>query len=302
MDPWFLHLLPAPLSLIAAAWPLLMLCCCLPFCLSWASHLAGCCITSLLSSWLLHCLFSRRHLPSAGASTSHCAVASHHALLHSIASPASSSADCCITSTHTIASDLPASPPLILVAPWPLMLLVRLVVASPLLTLLPPICWHLHLSLHHCLLSYHGLLCLLYGWLLHCLCRSSSRCVPASGCATSTSHLPFAFCLPWLVVMLLLVALPLPPILLTCNRLSMRWLIVAMHLVALPLQLIFLARCCPLMRCLHLPIPFDYPLPWLVVASLLVAPPHPLSLHAAASQRTGCSAAPFLHRLCNSSY
>ncbi len=40
------RLLPAPLSLIAVAWPLLMLCHRLLFCLSWASCLASCCIAS----------------------------------------------------------------------------------------------------------------------------------------------------------------------------------------------------------------------------------------------------------------
>jgi hypothetical protein len=36
-----------------------------------ASRTAGCCITSLSSSWLLHHHSSHRHLPSVGASTSH---------------------------------------------------------------------------------------------------------------------------------------------------------------------------------------------------------------------------------------
>ncbi len=129
---WLLRLPPALSSVIAVAWPLLMLCHRLPFHLSCTSNLAG----------------------------------------------------FCITSTHTAASNLPASPPLIvtppLVVPWPPVPLVWLVVASPLLTPLPPICRQLRLSLRQCLLSRHGLPCLLSGWLLCCLCCSSSWCVPAS--------------------------------------------------------------------------------------------------------------------------
>jgi hypothetical protein len=137
---------------------------------------------------------------------------------------ASSPAGCCVTSTHTAPSDLLASPPLIatlsLIAPWPPVPLVWLVVALPLLMLLPPICQHLQLSLHHYLLSHHSLLCLLSGWLLRCLRRSSSWCVPASQHATSTSHLSFTYCLLWLVLALLLLVPPLTPILLTGNHLS----------------------------------------------------------------------------------
>jgi hypothetical protein len=113
---------------------------------------------------------------------------------------------------------------------------------------------------------------------LHRLHRSSSQCVPASQYATSTSHLPFAFYLPWLVVVLLLIVPPLPPILLTCNRLSACRLAVATPLAVPPLQLVHSARCCLSMHCLHLPLPFASYLPWLVVASLLVALPLPLIL------------------------
>ncbi len=87
---WLLCLPPALSSLIAVVLPLLTLRPCLPFCLSWASCLAGCCIASLSSGWLLHCLSSHHHLPSKGASTSHCALASHHAPLGAIGSCASS--------------------------------------------------------------------------------------------------------------------------------------------------------------------------------------------------------------------
>jgi hypothetical protein len=90
--------------LIAVAWPLLTLHCPLPFCLSWASCLASCCVASPL---------------------------------------------------------MPHSIPLFL-AP-----LVWLIVASPLLMLLPPICWRL--SSRHCLLLCYGLPCLLSGWFWHCL-------------------------------------------------------------------------------------------------------------------------------------
>jgi hypothetical protein len=114
---WLLHLPPAPSSLIAVVWPLLKLRRCLPFCLSWASRPAGCCITSLSSGWLLRhlssrrhlCLYSRRRLRSAGISASHCAVASHCA----IASRAFCPAGCCVTSPHATASHLPATLPLI---------------------------------------------------------------------------------------------------------------------------------------------------------------------------------------------
>jgi hypothetical protein len=189
-------------------------------------------------------------------------------------SHASSLAACCVAFTHAAASDLPASPPLItpppLVVPWPPVPLVGLVVALLLLPLPPPICWRLRLSLHRHLSSHHGLPCLLSCWLSCCLHCSSSRHIPASQHATSTSNLLFAFCLLRLVVELLLVALPLPPILLTRNHLSMHRLIVIMPLVALPLQLVHLAHCCLLMCRLHLQLPFASCLSWLVVASLFL--------------------------------
>jgi hypothetical protein len=141
---WLLRLPPAPSSLIAVAWPL------------------------LLSGWLLHCLpliwlvvasplLTLPHLPSAGTSASHRVVTSRHAPLCAIASRASSPYGCCNASPHTATSNPLASPPLIaplpLVTQLPPMPLVQLVVASPLLTLLPPICRQLCLSLRCCLLS-----------------------------------------------------------------------------------------------------------------------------------------------------
>jgi hypothetical protein len=99
-------------------------------------------------------------------------------------SRASSPSGYCIASTDAATSNLSASPPLILpsplVAPWPPIPLVLLVVASPLLMPPPPIWWHLHLPLRHCLLSHHGLPYLLSGWLLPCLRHSSSWRAPAS--------------------------------------------------------------------------------------------------------------------------
>jgi hypothetical protein len=109
---WLLCLLPAPLSLIVVVWPLLTLDRCLLFCFSQASCLADCCITSLSFGWMLHCLSSHHHLPSASNSASHCAVSSCHALS----------------------------------IPSPIMPLVWLVILLPLLTLPPPICQHLCLS------------------------------------------------------------------------------------------------------------------------------------------------------------
>jgi hypothetical protein len=134
---WLLHLPPALLSLITVAWSLLTLFHCLLYRLSWASWLAGCCIASLLSGWLLHCISSRRHLPSASNSAFHCAGASHHTPLHAIAFHASSPAACCGASPHAATTHLPESLPLI--APWPPVPLVWLVIALPLLTPPPPI-------------------------------------------------------------------------------------------------------------------------------------------------------------------
>jgi hypothetical protein len=200
----------------------------------------------------------------------------------------SSPAGYCFTSTDATAYNLPASlpliPPLPLVTPWPPVPLVWLVVASPLLMPPPPICQCLRLSLHRRLSLRHGLLYLLSGWLLCCLRRSSSWRAPASQHAASTSHLPFAFCLPRLVVALLLVVPPLPPILLSRYRLSTRRLIKVTPLVAPPLQLVLLMCCCLSTHYLHLPLPFTSCLPWLVVASLLIAPPHSSSLRVAPSQ------------------
>ncbi len=89
-----------------------------PLHLSHASCLAGCCIASLTSSWLLHHFSSRCHLLSSIAHASHCTVASHHAPLCAIASCASSPASCCAAYTHAAAFDLRASPPLIMPLPF----------------------------------------------------------------------------------------------------------------------------------------------------------------------------------------
>jgi hypothetical protein len=164
---------------------------------------------------------------------------------------ASCPADCCITSCHATASRQPASPPLI--AP-----LVRLVVASPLVTPLPPPLiaqpplitpllrllsgWLLrHLSSRpylpsacasdsqHTAASYHAPLtirdvrvsCLFSSWLLHRLsscCRLPSACASASHC-TAASH-----CAPLTPLVQLVAALPLvtlrPPIHLHLHLLS----------------------------------------------------------------------------------
>jgi hypothetical protein len=99
----------------------------------------------LLSGWLLRCLSSRRHLPSACASASHCITASHRAPLTPlirlvVVSP-------CVTlpppvhlrlHSHCTAASHCA----------PLAPLVRLAVASPHLTLPPPVRLRLRLSLH----------------------------------------------------------------------------------------------------------------------------------------------------------
>ncbi len=232
----------------------------------------------LLSSWLLHCLYSRRCLPSAGVSASHCAIASCHAMASIplvwlvVPSPLSLILLACpsgwllcflcrSSSWHAPASwRAPAS--------WHTTSTSHL----PLAFLLPPmICRHLRLSSCCCLSLHYGLTYLLTGWLLYCLychcclpssgvtadCHAvasrcamasrtscladccvtsashplgaplqlvvasplplidapSSHCAPASQhatstshpswCTTSTSHLLFAFCLPWMVVALL---------------------------------------------------------------------------------------------------
>jgi hypothetical protein len=80
-----------------------------------------------------------------------------HRLL-SCLSRASRPAGCCVASPHAAASHLPASTPLIvpslLVASWHSVPLVGLVVVSPLLTLLRPLCPHLLLS-RCCVASPH---------------------------------------------------------------------------------------------------------------------------------------------------
>ncbi len=116
--------------------------------------------------------------------------------------------------------------------------------------------------------------------------------IPASQHATSTSHFPFAFCFPQLVVTLLLiapplpltlsmrnhlsmlqqivtlplVAPPLPPFILMRICLSMRQLVVALLLVVPLLLLIVLTCCCLSMCSLHLPLPFASCFLMLVVA------------------------------------
>jgi hypothetical protein len=116
------------------------------------------------SGWLLRHLSSCHRLPSACASASHCTATSHHA---------------------------------------PLTPLVRLVVASPLVTLPPPVCLRLRLSLHRRLSRR-----LLSGWLLHHL---SSRRRLLSACASASHCTPLAP-LVWLVVASPLVMPPLPPV------------------------------------------------------------------------------------------
>ncbi len=155
---WLLHLPPALLSLIAVAWPLIRLRRCLLICHSQASCPDGCCVASLLSGWLLHCLSSSRHLPSAGDSASHCTIASRHAPHNGIASRASSPAGFCIASPHAAASHLPV--PLPIVAPLSLVTPLMGFLSGWLLCSLPS---HHHLpsagaSASHCIItSHHGL-------------------------------------------------------------------------------------------------------------------------------------------------
>jgi hypothetical protein len=130
---------------------------------------AGCCVAShhtattshplintassqhAVTSWLMRCLSSCCHFQTSRISTSHCGIAS----CCPIASLASCPAGCKIASPQTTASHLPATLPLIapsplvmpLTMPLPLAPLVWLVVASPLLTPSPPICWRLRLLL-----------------------------------------------------------------------------------------------------------------------------------------------------------
>ncbi len=61
----------------------------------------------LFSGWLLHCLSSRRCLPSSGISSSHCAIASCHAM----ASCASCSAGCRASATHPLGASMPLNAP-----------------------------------------------------------------------------------------------------------------------------------------------------------------------------------------------
>jgi hypothetical protein len=89
------------------------------------------------------------------------------------------------------------------------------------------------------------------------LLKAPAGCCIASNCNTSAAR-PHGASLP-------LNALPLPPILLTCCRLSTRWLVIGLLLVVLPLPLILLMR-------RHLSTR------WLVVASLFVVLPLPLTL------------------------
>jgi hypothetical protein len=139
--------------------------------------------------------------------------------------------------------------------------LVRLVIASPLLTPPPTICWHLCLSSHCCLLSHHGLLYLLSGWLLHHLysCRrlpsagvSASHCTAASCCAmASCTSCPAGCCV-----------------------------ITTAHHLGVPLPL----NMPPPPPISHLP--FACP-GWLPRCSLLCRLCHPSSCHATASQHAG---------------
>jgi hypothetical protein len=130
----------------------------------------------LLSGWLMHRLYSRHHLPSAGVSTSHRAITSRCAM----ASRTSCPAGCCIAS---VAHPLGMPLRLVVALPPPLILLVRpclltcpcllmhnLYLPPPVCLLLPPpICRRLCLSSRRRLSSRHGLPYLLTGWLLCCL-------------------------------------------------------------------------------------------------------------------------------------
>jgi hypothetical protein len=157
---------------------------------------------------LCHCLLS-------------CPSSCHHL------SQASSPAGCCVASTHTVASDLPAPLPLIppspLVAPMPPVPHVQLVVMLPLLMLPTPICLQLCLSSCCCLMSCptpcHCLSGLLSSWLLCCL--SSCHHLPSAGnsashCAVASCHAPLHAIAPcasspagcWVASPLM----PLPPI------------------------------------------------------------------------------------------
>jgi hypothetical protein len=151
----------APLVRLVVTLPLQMLL--PPICrrlrLSSRCHLLLCHgLPYLLSGWLLHCLYSCRRLPSAGVSTSHCAIASRCAM----ASRTSCPAGCCVAS---VAHPLGVPLRLVVALPLPLILLVRpcLSTCPCLLThnlhlpppvcllLLPPICRRLHLSSRRCL-------------------------------------------------------------------------------------------------------------------------------------------------------
>jgi hypothetical protein len=128
----------------------------------------------LLSCWLLHCLYSRCHLPSTGVSASHRAIASCHPMAFHTSCPAG----CRVAS---IAHPLGMPLWLVVTSPPPLILLVRLCLSTcpcllthnlhlppPVRLLLPPpICRRLRLSSRHRLLLCHGLTYLLTGWLLH---------------------------------------------------------------------------------------------------------------------------------------
>ncbi len=187
-----------------------------------------------------------------------------------MASRTSCLAGCCVASPHLAASHLLASPtliaPLPLVAPWPPVPLVQLVVAlPPLLILLVRPCLstcHLHLPPPVCLLFAPAGCCIASccaAFATHPLDRKPplnalNDCSGTSCCPAFAAH-PLGTLLP-------LDALPTPPtpiclsfaldgchvtscciaplIVSTCCHLSMRWLVVALPPVALPSQLILL--------------------------------------------------------------
>jgi hypothetical protein len=164
-----------------------------------------------------------------------------------MASCASCLAGCCVTSPHTAAYHLPASPPLI--APIHLtpnrLSMHRLVIVMPLVA--PPLQLVL---LAHCCLSTGPLhlppICLSFALAGCCVTsHSTNPLIVSTRCCLSTRRL---------VVALPLVAPPSHLILLMGHCLSAFRLAVALLLIALPLPLILSACPCLSMCRLHLPL------------------------------------------------
>jgi hypothetical protein len=158
--------------------------------------MVSCCVFPLL-----RCLSSLLCGISSSCAITSCSASLRPLIRLVVALPTSCPAGCCIASHQAATSHQQAPLPLIaplhlgmpLSVPLPLLPLVRLVVVSPLLTLPPPICQHLRLSLCCHLSLHHGLLCLLFGWLFHCL--SSRRPLPSAGasashCTIASHHAP----------------------------------------------------------------------------------------------------------------